>query len=344
MKSTPNQNVTIKKIRSSLLIKSLAFPICLMLASIAINPSFASSLSESEEFESIKSSFNSLRKKYVRDGYLWIPGHEMLDYLKIFGADADDLDELAMTGDHLPKDPTLVFRRSKNGRFEFRPDQGIINRLVFQPFILDVNQDFKRHDSGKMRYFRGLQDDVQNNSVFKALLAFKMSLVNNTKTRKRPALDYETPKWLTTVFHLRTVTTPDISGEPALEGVHSDGVDHTMTTFLGGKNLMNGCAETHIHAWDQTTGISHQDTDPDFILDRVCHRSPLDTLIFFDNHFKHSLSQVIAEDDSKVATRDMLIFFTRKPAIKGHVSHNFDSFDPHVEMPLQIKIDNIQGE
>ena len=342
MKNAPKHKLTVKQKKSSLSLRNFALAINLLLGLTAFHSGLASPSSKPTEIDSIKSSFNLLREKYLQDGYLWIPGNEMLDYLKIFGANADDLDELARTGDLLPQDPTLAFRKSKNGRFELRPDQGIINRLVFQPFVLDANQGFKRHDSGKMRYFRGLQDDVQKNSIFKALLAFKMSLVSNANSKKRPALDYNTPKWLSTVFHLRTITTPEISGEPALEGVHSDGVDHTMTTFLASKNLKKGSAETHIHAWDQTTGIPHHETDPGLILDRVCHQSPLDTLIFFDNNFKHSLSHVIAEDGSKIATRDMLIFFTRKPATEGHISYKFDSFAPHTDMPLQIKTSDMR--
>jgi len=280
--------------------------------------------------------FESLRQKYHRDGFAFVRGHDMLKYLQLFGGNADELQELARAGDRLPQDPTLAFRRSKSGRFELNPGQGSVSRLQYEPFILDGNQDFKRHDSGRLRHFRGLQDDVQNNSLFQALLAFKMALLSQPKTRKRPNLNYETSKWLSTVFHMRTVTSPELVGEPALEGVHSDGVDHTMSTFVSSNNLMEGSAETFLHSWDQGTGISHNHSNRDLVLGRVCHRSPLDTLIFFDNHFKHSLSPVIAGDGSELATRDMFIFSTRKPAQKGHISHRYDSFNQHLEMPMQV--------
>ncbi|OLL27553.1 hypothetical protein BTH42_32515 [Burkholderia sp. SRS-W-2-2016] len=51
--------------------------------------------------------------------------------------------------------------------------------------------------------------------------------------------------WVSAVFNLRTVTTPDLLGEPALEGVHSDGVEHTMTTLLGHANMSPDSAETY---------------------------------------------------------------------------------------------------
>ena len=54
---------------------------------------------------------------------------------------------------------------------------------------------------------------------------------------QRPKLDYGNASWISTLFSIRTTTTPGLLGEPALEGVHSDGVDHTMTTFLGSANM-----------------------------------------------------------------------------------------------------------
>jgi len=64
----------------------------------------------------------------------------------------------------------------------------------------------------------------------------------------------------------------------------------------------------------------------------------LDTLMIVDHERKHSLSPVHAIDENKEATRDMLIFFTRKPVDKTHVSGSIDSLRPHRDMPMEIPL------
>ncbi|TOO22426.1 2OG-Fe dioxygenase family protein, partial [Vibrio parahaemolyticus] len=133
-------------------------------------------------------------------------------------------------------------------------------------------------------------------------------------------MNYDSPNWVSTVFHLRTVTSPSLVGEPALEGVHTDGVDHTMTTLLGHKNMTDHSAKTFIHHMKEKNALKWHEADPTFILDEKQHLNFLDTLLICDNERKHSLTAVEASNPAKDATRDMLIFFTRKPALEGHVS------------------------
>ncbi len=61
----------------------------------------------------------------------------------------------------------LPFRKSRNGRFCFDFDRAQIERLEFQPFVLSVEEDFIRYDSGKVRHFRGINDDLQLNTAFR---------------------------------------------------------------------------------------------------------------------------------------------------------------------------------
>ncbi|EOV4647841.1 2OG-Fe dioxygenase family protein [Vibrio parahaemolyticus] len=72
------------------------------------------------------------------------------------------------------------------------------------------------------------------NIILSSNLYSYLNLVcHDVATAPRKYLNYDSPNWVSTVFHLRTVTSPSLVGEPALEGVHTDGVDHTMTTLLG---------------------------------------------------------------------------------------------------------------
>lgn len=294
--------------------------------------------SANPEYQNAISKIMELRESYLRHRYVYVERDSMIPIMKGLGATEDDFISIQAVSDNLPPDPTLPFRESKNGRFCFDFEGKNIHRLEFQPFALSVTEDFKRHDSDQVRHFAEIENDLQLNSAFRALLLFKNMILHQVPITPRPHLDYSDNRWICTVFNLRTVTTPDILGEPALEGVHTDGVDHTMTTFLGSANMGPNSCVTALHSIEEETGIAHSQTRPEHCLARVQHRNFLDTLIIADNERKHSLSPLMPEDVSKRATRDMLIFFTRKPATKGHVSEHIDSKIPHRHLAMELPL------
>ncbi|MBK0032627.1 2OG-Fe dioxygenase family protein [Erwinia sp. S43] len=73
--------------------------------------------------------------------------------LREMGATDEDFDGLKAVSNNLGADPTLPFRESRNGRFELNFLTSKINRIEFQPFVLSAQEDFVRHDSGKVRGF-----------------------------------------------------------------------------------------------------------------------------------------------------------------------------------------------
>lgn len=278
-----------------------------------------------------------IREKYIKEKFIFINGEVMEKFLREMGATNADFDGLKNVSNNLGSDPTLPFRESKNGRFEFNFLNATINRIEFQPFVLSAQEDFVRHDSGKVREFRGIGDDLQLNRAFQALLIFKAFIVWGVDVRHRFGLDYDSQRCVSTVFNLRTITTPDLVGEPALEGVHADGVDHTMTTLLGMENTTDDSAITFIHDNREANGTRWDAFDQDLRLGQAQHKRFLDTMLIVDHERKHSLSPVRAATKEFRATRDMLIFFTRHPALPEHVSHSYDSFEPHREIPLYIE-------
>ncbi|KAL0936937.1 uncharacterized protein CTRU02_209153 [Colletotrichum truncatum] len=290
-----------------------------------------------EYYEAI-SAIMQLRDKYIEDRVLFVPGREMARLLKQLGARDEDFEALQNVSDNLVGDPTLPYRKTRNGRFCLDFDAGTLRRLEFQPFILSKAEDFSRYDSDKVRHFDEVEDELQLNSVFQALMIFKSAIYHGVQSFRRPNMDYDTNKWICTLFSVRTTTTPERLGEPALEGVHTDGVDHTMTTFLGSQNMKPESAVTYVHDMRETTGIRYTDASPDYINGRVHHRHFLDTMMVVDSERKHSLSPVYAIEPNKPATRDMLVFFSRKPTVAGHVSADLDSMSPHLEMPMEIPV------
>lgn len=279
-----------------------------------------------------------LKEMYNQNRSVFIAGAHMRELLKGLDASDADLDAIQRVSDDLPGDPTLPFRQSKNGRFCYDLDNKVIFRGEFQPFVLSAEEDFVRHDSGQARRFAEIGNDLQLNSALHALLRFNAFMVQGLSIAPRTGLDYTSNRWVCTLFNLRTITTPQLVGEPALEGVHSDGVDHTMTTLIGSENLRDGSAVTFIHDMREKNATRCDQADPNLIINRYQHRHFLDTVLIADHERKHSLSPVVAADPQQRSTRDMLIFFTRKPAAAGHVSYPYDSLQRHTALPLCIDV------
>ncbi len=279
-----------------------------------------------------------IRQTYRENRFVFIDGGRMRTILRHLGATDQDIEALPSVGNHLAKDPTLPFRESRNGRFCFDFERDRLSRLEFQPFMLTKDEDFVRHDSGTLRCFRGIQDELQLNTAFQALMRFQAKVCEGMVLKPRPKLDRESARWVSTVFHLRTITTPELVGEPALEGVHSDGVEHTMTTLVGRENLTADSAISRIHDARQKNGTRWNEADPEWVVGQAQHRDLLDTLLIVDSELKHSVSPVEAEDPAQRATRDMLILFTRRPTGPDHSTHPYDSLNPHPEIPFECQL------
>lgn len=283
-----------------------------------------------------------LKDTFAKKRIVFIEGERMTNWLVGLGASEEDLEKIQKVSDGLEGDPTLPFRKSKNGRFLLDFAHNELRRLEFQEFILSAAEDFVRHDSGETRIFDEVAMDLQGNTALQALFLFKSLMIRGIPTKHRPMLDYDLNLYVCTLFNLRTVTTGDIVGEPALEGIHSDGVDFTMTTLLGSANMTDDSAITYVHDNQDKTAARWHEADPKLLRGSHQHRHFMDTLLFVDAECKHSLTAVERKDFSRDATRDMLIFFTRKPVVKGHVSYKYDSLVDHKTLPLKVALNQVQ--
>lgn len=290
-------------------------------------------------YESI-SAIMDLRRKYLQERYIFVKGEDMIPILKGLGARDDDFESVQQISDLTGPDPTLDYRTVTYGRYCIDPETRSIRRLESQPYTLTVQEDYKRHDSGVPRIFDEAPTAMQGNTVVQALMLFKTLVFQGVPVTPRERLDYSSSSWICIMFNARTHTARDegIYGEPALEGVHSDGSDHTMTVFLGCNNMRPDSAVTFIHDNQETTGVQLSETDPSLIRARVHHRHFLDTLLFVDHDFKHSVTSVHQLDATQPATRDMLVVFTRRPKLEGHVSGYADTLELHSTAPLHLPL------
>ncbi|RLL98059.1 hypothetical protein CFD26_102390 [Aspergillus turcosus] len=289
-------------------------------------------------FYTAMTSLLEMRTRYTKDRVVFMEGGWLIPILKALGAQAEDFDALQQVSDHLGNDPTVNYRTIRNGLFCFNFENKTIRRLRKQRFTLTVEEDYKRHDSGLARDFPEVRGDLQYNTVLQALMVVKAFIMNKVDIKPRAHLDYSSPYSLCNVFNIRTFTETDILGEPTLEGVHTDGADHTMTTFLGSTNLRPDSGVTFIHDLKEITGTPASEAHPGLITHQFQHRHFLDSLLFADNEAKHSLTSVFQEDISQRATRDMLLFLTRKPKLAGHSSSSFDVMENHKTLPMNVPL------
>jgi hypothetical protein len=292
---------------------------------------------QAQFYESI-AAVMALRDTYLRDRFIFVRGKDMIPILKGLGAREDDFESAQQFSDLTGPDPTLDYRTVTYGRYCIDPETRSIRRLEAQPYTLTEKEDYKRHDSGIPRMFDETPKDMQGNTVVQAIMLFKALIFQGVPVTPRDGLDYSSPAWICTMFNARTHTSKQngIFGEPALEGVHSDGSDHTMTVFLGSNNMRLDSAVTFMHDNKETTGVQTWETNPTLIRGRVHHQHFLDTLMFVDHDFKHSVTSVHQSDTVRPATRDMLVVFTRRPKLDGHVSGYADTMELHTTEPLHL--------
>jgi hypothetical protein len=209
-------------------------------------------------------SIMALRASYLRDRFIFVRGENMIPILKGLGARDEDFEFVQEISDLTGPDPTLDYRSVTYGRYCIDPETRSIRRLESQPYTLTVQEDYKRHDSGVPRMFDEAPLEMQGNTVVQALMLFKSLIFQGVPITPRDCLDYSSPTWICTMFNARTHTAKNsgIFGEPALEGVHSDGSDHTMTVFLGSDNMRPDSAVTYMHDNQETTGVQTWETNP----------------------------------------------------------------------------------
>ncbi|KAE8371731.1 2OG-Fe dioxygenase-domain-containing protein [Aspergillus bertholletiae] len=228
------------------------------------------------------SAIAELLEGFIKNRLVFVKGERMIVTLKALGATDEDLEAMRSVSNSLQDDPILPIRKSTSGRFYFDFEKSTLRRLEFQPYTVSVEDDSVRHDPGQIRRF--LEVSFQH----------------------RPKLNYETENFVCSLFDVRTVTNRSLVGDPALEGVHSDGVDFTMTTYLGSENMTSDSAETFVHDNREENGVCWNQALTEYSLGSHQHRDCLDTLLIVDHEKKHSVSTLHAVNPDYPATRDKL--------------------------------------
>ncbi|QHP75193.1 hypothetical protein EKQ45_04090 [Proteus vulgaris] len=279
---------------------------------------------------------SEIRKEYKNNKYVFIPQNIVIDLIKQLGAEEKDINTLMEYGDYLAQDPTLSFRHSRTGRYLFDNDIETISRLEYQPFVLTEEDGFIREDSGAQRHFRALDDRWQSNTAYQALLKLKMLLIQGNTFTPRHLTDQNSPKSISTVFHLRLIAQPDSLSELSIEGVHKDGVDHTMIVMMNKNNVKDNTGTLRVHSPKEAIGTPWQEINPENVLYEHNNAQYLDVLLIADNELNHSGTPIFTHDNKNQAYQDFIVLLSRYPTVDTHPSHKFDSMNAHPDLPLTL--------
>ncbi len=279
---------------------------------------------------------SEMKKEYKNNKYLFIPQILVIDLIKQLGAEEKDINTLMEYGDYLAQDPTLSFRYSRTGRYLFDNDLETISRLEYQPFVLTEEDGFIREDSGAQRHFRALDDRWQSNTAYQALLKLKMLLIQGNTFTPRHLTDQQSPKSISTVFHLRLIAQPDSLSELSIEGVHKDGVDHTMIVMMNKHNVKDNTGALRVHSPQEAIGTPWQEINPENVLYEHNNAQYLDVLLIADNELNHSGTPIFTHDNKNQTYQDFMVLLSRYPTIDSHPSHKFDSMNAHPDLPLTL--------
>lgn len=279
---------------------------------------------------------SEIRKEYKNNKYVFIPQNIIIDLIKQLGAEEKDINALMEYGDYLAQDPTLSFRHSRTGRYLFDNNIETISRLEYQPFVLTEEDGFIREDSGAQRHFRALDDRWQSNTAYQALLKLKMLLIQGNTFTPRHLTDQNSPKSISTVFHLRLIAQPDSLSELSIEGVHKDGVDHTMIVMMNKNNVKDNTGALRVHSPKEAIGTPWQEINPENVLYEHNNAQYLDVLLIADNELNHSGTPIFTHDNKNQAYQDFIVLLSRYPTVDSHPSHRFDSMNSHPDLPLTL--------
>lgn len=279
---------------------------------------------------------NEIKKEYKNNKYVFIPQNVVIDLIKQLGAEEKDINTLIEYGDYLAQDPTLSFRHSRTGRYLFDNDIETISRLEYQPFVLTEEDGFIREDSGAQRHFRALDDRWQSNTAYQALLKLKMLLIQGNTFTPRHLTDQQSPKSISTVFHLRLIAQPDSLSELSIEGVHKDGVGHTMIVTMNKHNVKDNTGALRVHSPQEAIGTPWQEINPENVLYEHNNAQYLDVLLIADNELNHSGTPIFTHDNKNQAYQDFMVLLSRYPTVDAHPSHKFDSMNAHPDLPLTL--------
>ncbi|WP_175489725.1 2OG-Fe dioxygenase family protein [Kushneria avicenniae] len=238
----------------------------------------------------------SLSERLERDGHLFAPAGDIAPVFQAWCAARDrralDHDVLARYWDDLAPDRFMNdggrYRRRRHAVFSASAGAQALTREPHQAHFQTT--DFNRLNGGIERHFEPVADGAVNTHAF----AFLCELCLGVFGRCAPGTD-----WHVEMHQFRIEVGGDINaGLPTPEGLHRDGVDFVAMVMIQRRNVREGVS--CIHDLDRRE------------LAAFTLAESLDMALVDDTRVLHGVTPIVAEDASRVGTRDLLVLTFRR--------------------------------
>ena len=196
-----------------------------------------------------------------RNKYAFIPGADFKTILLHLGCSPAELapEHLKETFANLAVNPAMDYKFAEEAAVHITDLTTPPTRLPIQPFIL-YEDDMKHPDKieGKPRQYTERPSSYINGAFLRAYARFNF-LLGGDAASCLPEWDADSPAMVVKQWPARTVRrAADGVGEPSPEGVHQDGCEIAMITFVGRDNVMKGTGRNRVWSLDQPLG-NHTD-------------------------------------------------------------------------------------
>jgi hypothetical protein len=222
------------------------------------------------------------RRELAQRGFAWLPRAAWT----LSPALEPHWQRLVQDWDHLDVDHFLQggakFRLRRYGRYWWSPAEDALTTLPHEPYFQPEGEN--AYAGGIVRDFAPLLPATEDNPFIHALVRATFACL--------PVATRQGKTWEVRIHQIRIVTTPEVPGLPAPEGIHQDGTDFLTLHLVRRHNIAGG--ESTIYDLDRKP------------IQRYTMREPLDSLILEDPRIMHSVTPVHSADGRNLGTRDML--------------------------------------
>jgi hypothetical protein len=228
------------------------------------------------------------RQALLREGYVFVPGSQMQDYLhELAGPDAlADWDTFAASWSDLEVDRWMAdraaYRRRRHAVFHLAAD-GTLSAQAHQAHYQGLH--YNPLHGGVQRWFEPIAPAQLHSSSLRSVLLACHRLF----APLRPAA----LGWKVEVHQFRIEAKAGEAGLPTPEGVHRDGVDWVLVLMIQRHNIVAGTTTIHDLARAQVGSFT------------LC--APFDAALVDDQRCFHGVTAVLPADPAQTGWRDVLV-------------------------------------
>jgi len=273
--------------------------------------------------------------RILKRGFFAFDGPAFQELLKGYGATEEDLRDYPNFWDHLGDDEVYVFRKTTQTRVLYDNEKGVL-RLQRAPFKVPYGENEVLKD--QERNFPEAGPEFVNSTVTHAIWRL-MRQIAKAKGQKDAQYicgfhQFRIIKKAQAAVNAR----PDGALEdcPTPEGVHQDGAEIVLITFIGSKNMAPRSGESRIYDLKQPSGVlltrsNSIEAQKKHRLQEHCMTTPFEAIILDDRNVKHDNKPILPRVDSQDCYRDVLVMWVRQPN-----EEDTKYFDAHPEHKVEL--------